>query len=352
MKTLDQVEARTPVNAETCPPNGAAAVYVISRPGSYYLTQDLQGVASKSGIKITVSNVTLDLNGFAIVGAAGSRYGIEGPTRVAVSNGVVRNWELHGVLLAEEAVVTGLRSTANGGSGVFATNSSLVSGCVLSHNGTDGLWVQDGSVVRDCAAASNGRDGFAATNGCTLEGCNSRGNVGDGFSILAYGIAHGCDAFENQGHGFNTASHAKLDGCASSSNGLDGFHTVNFADVSGCTAASNKGHGILTSFYSRISRNVCNANGLQGVGAGIHVTPAASSTAVMDNACDGNDWGIQIAGAMNIVTGNACSSNTTNYDIVANNRVGTIVVMPLSGAIGGDAGGNSGVANPACNYAF
>ncbi|USN98772.1 MAG: right-handed parallel beta-helix repeat-containing protein [Phycisphaeraceae bacterium] len=352
MKTLDEVEARIPVNAETCPPNGAAAIYVISQPGSYYLTGDLLGVANQSGIKITTSNVTLDLNGYVVTGVPGSHHGIEGAQRTSVANGVVRAWGQKGILLTEEATVTGVRATGNGETGVFVTNSSIVSDCVFSHNGTDGLSVQEGSVVRDCAAASNVRHGFAIGNACTLENCNSRANTGDGFNIFSYGTARGCEAYDNQGHGFQSASYAKFKECVSNSNGLDGFHTVNFVDISGCAAADNAGHGISTSFYSRIRGNVCNTNGNLGNGAGIHLTPGASSTAVLDNACDGNDWGIQIAGAGNLVVGNTCSSNTTNYDIVANNHVGVITSLPLSGAIGGDVGGNSAGAVPGCNYAF
>ena len=45
MKTLDQVEPRTPVSAATTP-GDATALYVISQPGSYYLTGNITGVVS------------------------------------------------------------------------------------------------------------------------------------------------------------------------------------------------------------------------------------------------------------------------------------------------------------------
>src|SRR5512141_2377001 len=59
MKTLQQVEPRTDVLTL---PSGGSAQYVISAPGSYYLTTNILGIpsASKVGILIQANNVTLD----------------------------------------------------------------------------------------------------------------------------------------------------------------------------------------------------------------------------------------------------------------------------------------------------
>src|ERR1035441_10554007 len=51
MKSLDQIEARTPISS---------LPYTISMPGSYYLTSSFN-VNSGSAITITASKVTLDL---------------------------------------------------------------------------------------------------------------------------------------------------------------------------------------------------------------------------------------------------------------------------------------------------
>src|SRR6478672_7546607 len=76
MKTLDQVEARTPVDAAHTP-GDASNLFIISQPGAYYLTGNITGVAGKAGIKITANDVTLDLNGFALVGPGGSTRAID-----------------------------------------------------------------------------------------------------------------------------------------------------------------------------------------------------------------------------------------------------------------------------------
>ena len=56
MKSLDQIEPRTPISA---------VPFTISEPGSYYLTKNVTTTVSNA-IVITVNNVTLDLSGFTI----------------------------------------------------------------------------------------------------------------------------------------------------------------------------------------------------------------------------------------------------------------------------------------------
>src|SRR3954469_21762838 len=63
MKTLTQVEPRTPISS---------LPLVITNSGSYYLTANLTGIVGTNGITITADNVTIDLNGFALNGVPGS----------------------------------------------------------------------------------------------------------------------------------------------------------------------------------------------------------------------------------------------------------------------------------------
>src|SRR4051812_10008933 len=80
MKSLDQVEARTIVNAVNTPGDGSNT-FVISQPGSYYLTGNITGAAGKHGISVQADDVTLDLNGFALIsGGSGTVRGVDVPT--------------------------------------------------------------------------------------------------------------------------------------------------------------------------------------------------------------------------------------------------------------------------------
>jgi hypothetical protein len=65
MKPLDQIEPRTAVQSL---PGSDAAVYVISQPGSYYLTGGITVTEAKHAISIEASNVALDLCGFTLTG--------------------------------------------------------------------------------------------------------------------------------------------------------------------------------------------------------------------------------------------------------------------------------------------
>ena len=56
MKSLDQIEARTPISS---------VPYTISSPGSYYLTANLN-VTTGDAITIAANGVALDLNGFTL----------------------------------------------------------------------------------------------------------------------------------------------------------------------------------------------------------------------------------------------------------------------------------------------
>ena len=51
MKMLDQIEARTPINA-TATPGDASNQFIISAGGSYYLTANITGVSGKNGMSI------------------------------------------------------------------------------------------------------------------------------------------------------------------------------------------------------------------------------------------------------------------------------------------------------------
>ena len=60
MKTLEQIEPRTPISS---------ADYVISNSGSYYLTSNLTAAAGQNGITVNADDVTIDLNGFTLTGS-------------------------------------------------------------------------------------------------------------------------------------------------------------------------------------------------------------------------------------------------------------------------------------------
>jgi hypothetical protein len=166
----------------------------LSVPGSYRLASNLiLNQLNVPAIDITADNVTLDLNGYSIIGpckdslnapptcpSAGIGSGVQaianslgGPQSVKVLNGSVRGMGSQGVQLAgKDSVVKNVASDGNGGSG-FIVNGSVMESSATD-NGKDGIRAV---VVRDSLAVHNGDHGLfidfggvAAGNVVTLNG--------------------------------------------------------------------------------------------------------------------------------------------------------------------------------------
>jgi hypothetical protein len=176
---------RTPVNANMTP-GDADSLFKITQRGSYYLTGNITGVAAKHGIEIAASGVTLDLNGFDLLGVAGSLDGVSvtaaGLTNIAVRNGSVRNWGDDGIEAtnATNSQFADLRLSNNSGAGLRTGTAAGVHACGVHGNTSDGIVCGAGNTVAGNLCQSNGGSGIKATgtngyidgNNC---GSNSRG---------------------------------------------------------------------------------------------------------------------------------------------------------------------------------
>jgi hypothetical protein len=251
MRTLDQIEPRTPISS---------LPFAITQPGSYVVVRNLSGAAG--GITVAASNVTIDLNGFTLTGdrlVLGHGIIVVPSDNVSVQNGVLEQW---------------------GGDGVHA-------------EGVTDLHLQDVRVVRCVgdgveAGSASGRAVTVADNdgaGLKLGSGLSAGKVSfqDFHFVRAYGNGSGgisyvgpCDAslsdsrvVDNTGHGVSWASSAatdraslRLERCEVSGNTGSGLHVEESSPVSvACsTRASsfenNGGDGIallLSSVDSRLA---------------------------------------------------------------------------------------------------
>ena len=162
MKTLVEVEPRTPLanDFDTLIP------IVISSPGSYYLTEDIQAFSGAHGIEITASFVTLDLNGFSVIGntEVGSLNGINCSNQrgIVIKNGTVRDFFDYGVQLngCPGSRVERVTAHNNGLSGAFngfnlGTDSMAIES-IASSNSHDGFAAGTNSLIYRCIAVDNG----------------------------------------------------------------------------------------------------------------------------------------------------------------------------------------------------
>lgn len=127
MKTLEQLEPRIPIGPDTTPGDndGTPSCYKITQPGSYYLTTNLVCASGKKyGIEVVAANVTIDLNGFKVVGIPDSWAGVHAPGAghgLKLRNGSIRSWGTTGVLIsANDSQHEDLRLSNNGIEGLKA----------------------------------------------------------------------------------------------------------------------------------------------------------------------------------------------------------------------------------------
>jgi hypothetical protein len=141
----------------------------INEPGSYRLTSDLVPPPGVDGINIFADDVTIDLNGFGVLGSGevGSNDGITfSAENVEIRNGTVTGFLRHGIfgigLSSTQARVVGVRSYGNFADGIHLESAaSLVDGCTVFDNSSQGVWIPgDGSLVINSVVRGNGQVGL------------------------------------------------------------------------------------------------------------------------------------------------------------------------------------------------
>ena len=303
MKTLDEVEARIPINATNTPGNENAH-FVITQRGSYYLTGNISAT-KPTAIYISVVGVTLDLNGFMISrsGApAGTGILLNSANRIVVRNGFIQNFgkgiDFETAANAHDGAYVDLVVTNCADDGLYGGRDWIVDRCVVANNGSTGIIVGDGSRVSRSVARGNGLGIFA--NNSTITGCSASGNKGDGI---------------------RADSGSCVSDSVARSNGRAGIFNSGGATISRCSASANVGPGIVAGSESLVLNNDCVGNGTGSLpAAGIRVQ--GSGSRIDSNNTANNDIGIQVADAGNIIIKNSSRGGTTAYSIATGNSMG------------------------------
>jgi hypothetical protein len=161
MRSLEQIEPRIPISTVHTPGDNYSQ-FIITQPGSYYLTTNIVGATDKDCIRIWASDVTLDLNGFSLLGTSNASYGLfifSGIEDVTVRNGIITGWKKNDI--------SGLAS--------FGHNVTFEN-LTVSSNDT-GIWCAGTSTIRDCIVNGNQKHGINATaNDCSILNNRSFGN--------------------------------------------------------------------------------------------------------------------------------------------------------------------------------
>ena len=246
MKSLDQIEPRTPISS---------LPFTISQSGSYYLTRNLQFTAGTGpAISINANYVTLDLMGFtlsstSLVSDAAISVPVEsrglciingniaGTTTVTVSGtSPNKGWQInaggfrHAVhaIYADGCHLADLHIRGCREEGIIARERALVERIRAEHNGGTAIKVGEHGQISQCFVSLSGETGIYAARG-TVTGATVVDNKNYGMQVN-YGIVSFCSAKDNGGTGLSA-----FDGVVSFStatgSGAGGGSTV-FSEIS------------------------------------------------------------------------------------------------------------------------
>jgi hypothetical protein len=235
VKLIDQARA---LAGNVSPGDGPGFPVTISVPGSYQLSSDLTVPPNTTAIAITTANVTLNLNGFNILGNGGSSgSGIESAfANVAVANGTVSGMGGSGVDVGDHARVERVRALSNGRYGVLVGSRSTVVENTASFNGLSGIRAGGVAMVTGNAADDNAENGVTAGAGSSVTGNKAGGNDADGIIVEIGSTVSGNTAFANAVNGISVRCPSAIVGNTSTgSGGVDFFLT----GVNPCTTAHN-----------------------------------------------------------------------------------------------------------------
>jgi hypothetical protein len=269
---------------------------------------------------INAANTPGDADSFFKIVAPGSYY---------LTENIVGVIGKHGIKIAASGVtfnLNGFELQGTAGMGAF-------DGVVVGTSGLSNLTVLNGSVRNWGGIGVNlGSSGLAASS-CRIEDVVASGNSGHGIALGDGGLIARCTSSRNTGSGIVSSFGSTIADCLTRSNSLD---------------------GIMCSGTCVIRNNHCSFNGSGASdGANIHVT--AGDCQIEGNNCIGGDRGIDVDFAGNLIVRNTCSGATSNWEIVAGNSVGPIVVAGTNPtAISGNGPAPSTLASgdPNANFTY
>lgn len=337
MKTLSQIEPRTPISS---------LPITISASGSYYVTTNLSASTAVDGITITANNVSIDLNGFVLTGFGGANSAVTASStlfNLAIRNGTIQNWGT-GVNLpgADNSLFENLQLYGNtAGAGLIVADNCKVLDCVASGN-FSGIIIHDGGIVKDCIASSSSSNGITAGSGAALSGCVARSNAAWGIIASNNCAIHDSVASYNSLSqvipsygGILAADNSSVIGCCANNNLYfinrgTGIQTGNNSLVKNCTA-SGQYNGIQTLNYSIIQD--CIVSSISPENNGI----VPGNSCVVRGCIVTADYAIQV-GNSSLVEGNLTtgllvapiSVYGTNNTVIHNNIYGTPAVSASS----------------------
>jgi hypothetical protein len=283
MKTLDQIESRIAIPKSPATPI-AGPHFTISQSGSYYLTSNVV-VSSGNGIDITISNVTLNLNGFALISrivtpASGSAIDIGANLRnIEIKNGRISggsNRVFQGPNIWDGAFANAGWSNDIRDVDVTPANGILISHLTVEQCRFNGINLAGSSVLDHVIANNNGFYG-AYTGLSSIN--NSQFNRNGGVGLRTLGSVNNVTATENANYGIQ-AEKGSVNNAVASNNGNSGIF-VGQGSVANSSSMNNGSYGIDASGGS-VTNSRATSNLTFGIyvlaGVAVHCVGSGNST--------------------------------------------------------------------------
>jgi hypothetical protein len=203
----------------------------INTSGSYRLTSNLDvraisGAANLIILSISADDVTIDFNGFAIIGpvvcsgtptncvgaSIGGRGVVITGSRMALKNGTVQGAGSYGIVAGASTTISNMQVESNGNVGVFGADQLIVENSTVSLNGSNGIYTtgvgSNFAVIRNNVVSGNAGNGIFVGGSAVVQNNTVGGNSSVG--IYAFGpssivgntiIANGSYGISNTGGG-------------------------------------------------------------------------------------------------------------------------------------------------------
>jgi len=335
MKTLSQIEPRTPISS---------LPYTITAPGAYYVTTNLTGVSGTNGITIAANDVVLDLKGYSLLAVPGANDGIlvsGNRTNLWIGNGTVRGWGLDGIdaLNSQSSRFMDLTIVGTGNTGMRPGPTSFLTRCTSIANAQEGFLAFDHCYLSQCTARNNGAAGISAGNDCRITDCQAQFDNSDGITTGSGCSISGCTSAghtNNNASGISTSTGCSIDHCAVANN-YNGISAGADSLISICTALGNLNFGISLSSNSVVTASAASGNANFGISI-VGANSTAKGCVASSNAANG----IVLYGRYSTVEGCTASGNLfSGITVLAD---GCLALNNTCDSNGSGIGGNAGIA--------
>jgi len=270
----------------------------ITKPGSYQLTSDITVPnANTTAILVQANNVTIDMNGFAILGPTvcsgapvtscvptGTGIGIDASNsnNVRVSNGTISGMGNYGVHTGTSsdggAIVQNILVSNNGGTGI---NSRLctVSNCIANFNGGHGIIAGEGTASNN-SISFNGGDGIHCDSALNVTGNYINANNGNGIWMLNSAHIANNTVINNNGDGIKVGNSGIVINNEVGGNLMDGISVAFSGMVNGNSSIGNTGLGLNLGGEVSYLNNSLSYNTGGNVSGGVNLGANLCDTAV------------------------------------------------------------------------